>query len=65
MTFKVYAVIKGYTDNCTYSAEDFDSLELFFTKEDAELRETELELESLESGVSDYRFTRVQKIEVK
>jgi hypothetical protein len=38
MTFKVYAVIKGHTNNCTYSAEDFDSLELFFTKEDAELR---------------------------
>lgn len=63
--FQVYAVIQGYTDNCTYSGEDFNSLELFFNKEDAELRQTELELEFLESGDSNYRYVYVNLVEIK
>ena len=65
MTLQVYAVIQGYTDNCTYSGEDFDSLELFLDKEDAELRQTELELEFLESGDSNYKYVYVNLVEVK
>ena len=65
MTQQVYAVIQGYTDNCTYSGENFDSLELFFDKEDAELRQTELELEFLESGDSNYKYVYVNLVEVK
>jgi hypothetical protein len=63
--FQVYAVIQGYTDNYTYSGEDFDSLELFFNKEDAELRQTELELEFLESGDSNYKYVYVNLVEIK
>ena len=62
---QVYAVIQGYTDNCTYSADNFDSMELFFDKEDAELRKTELELKFLESGDSDYRYAYVSLLKVK
>ena len=40
---EVYAVIQGYTDNYTYSGENFNSLELYRNKEDAELRVIELE----------------------
>jgi hypothetical protein len=61
----VYALIQGYTDNYTYSGENFDSLELFFNKEDAELRQTELELEFLESGDSNYKYVYVNLVEVK
>ncbi len=62
---KVYAVIQGYTDNCTYNGENFDSLELFLNKEDAELRMIELELEILESGNSDYKYVCMGEFEIK
>lgn len=62
---EVYAVIQGYTDNCTYSGEDFDSLELFRNKEDAELRVIELELEILESGDNNYRYVNMERFEIK
>jgi hypothetical protein len=62
---EVYAVIQGFTDNCTYSAEDFNSLELFFNKEDAELRVIELELEFLESGDSDYKYVYMEMVKIK
>ena len=65
MTYRVYAVIKGYSDNCTYSGEDFDSLELFFDKEEAELRQIELELEIIEAGRSDYEYVYINSVEVK
>ena len=65
MTYQVYALIQGYTDNCTYSAEDYDPLEFFFDKEDAELRKTELELEFLESGDSDYKYVYVSLLEIE
>jgi hypothetical protein len=58
-------VIQGYADNCTYSAEDFDSLELFSNKEDAELRMIELELEFFESGDSDYKYVYMKMVEIK
>jgi hypothetical protein len=65
MTNQVYALIRSYSDNCTYTAEDFDSLELFFNKEDAELRKTELELEILNSGQEEYEDVYIKRIEIK
>jgi hypothetical protein len=62
---EVYAVIQGYTDNYTYSGEDFNSLELFFNNEDAELRKIELELQFLESGDSDYKYVYMEKVKIK
>ena len=62
---EVYAVIQGYTDNCTYSGENFYSLELFRNKEDAELRMIELELEILESGDSNYKYVNMERFEIK
>ncbi len=64
MTYQVYALIQGYTDNCTYGGEDFDTLELFFNKEDAELRQTELELKILESGREDYEYVYVNLVDI-
>jgi hypothetical protein len=65
MTNQVYALIRSYSDNCTYTAEDFDSLELFFNKEDAELRKTELELEIFDSGREEYEDVYLKLIEIK
>jgi hypothetical protein len=64
MTYQVYALIQGYTDNCIYSGEDFNTLELFFNKEDAELRQTELELKILESGREDYEYVYVNLVDI-
>ena len=65
MTNQVYALIRSYSDNCTYTSEDFDSLELFFNEEDAELRKTELELKILESGQEEYEDVYLKQIEIK
>jgi hypothetical protein len=65
MTNQVYALIRSYSDNCTYTAEDFDSLELFFNKEDAELRKIELELMILDSGREEYEEVYLKQIEIK
>lgn len=65
MTNQVYALIRSYSDNCTYTAEDFDSLELFFNKEDAELRKIELELMILDSGREEYEGVYLKQIEIK
>lgn len=62
---EVYAVIQGYTDNYTYSGENFNSLELFRNKEDAELRVIELELEILESGDINYKYVNMERFEIK
>ena len=62
---EVYAVIQGHTDNYTYSGENFNSLELFFNKEDAELRKIELELEFLESGDSEYKYVYMNMVKIK
>ena len=65
MTNQVYALIRSYSDNCTYTAEDFDSLELFSNKEDAELRKIELELKILECGRQEYEDIYLKQIEIK
>jgi hypothetical protein len=65
MTNQVYALIRSYSDNYTYTKEDFDSLELFFNKEDAELRKIELELKILESGREEYEDIYLKQIEIK
>jgi hypothetical protein len=65
MTNQVYALIRSYSDNYTYTTEDFDSLELFFNKEDAELRKIELELKILESGREEYEDIYLKQIEIK
>ena len=65
MTNQVYALIRSYSDNCTYTSEDFGSLELFFNKEDAELRKIELELMILDSGREEYEDVYLKQIEIK
>lgn len=67
MGLEVFAIIKNYTDDCTYSSEDFETLELYSSEEKAKLRVTELELDILESE-SSYSSPRetvfLKKIEV-
>lgn len=65
MANQVYALIKSYSDNCTYTSDDFNSLELFFNKEDAELRKIELELVILESGMEEYEVIYLKQIDIK
>jgi hypothetical protein len=65
MKDKVWAVIKGYSDNCTYTAEEFDSLEIFHNKEDAETRMLEWEVEFLEKGRENYDYVLMREIEIQ
>ena len=64
MTNKVYAVIQGYTDDCTYSGEDFDSLELFHNEQDALYRQLELE-EEISEFDKKYYYILVRSIKIK
>jgi Ser/Thr protein kinase RdoA (MazF antagonist) len=65
MNNKVWAVIKGYSDNCTFTAEEFNSLEIFHNKEEAETRMLEWEIEIFEQGREDYDYVLISEIEIQ
>jgi hypothetical protein len=61
---KVYALCQGYSDNCTYTADYFDSVELFYNEQDALYRQAELEDKIPEEDKS-YYYVNVRTIVVK